>query len=59
YPEAKVTQIFDVKKDPWETRNLANDARYRPLKGHLLDRLHRFQRDLEDDLPPVSAGNPA
>jgi choline-sulfatase len=55
YPEAGVTQLFDVNKDPWEIHNLAGDSKSAALKGKLLDRLHRFQRELEDDLPLVKA----
>ena len=53
YPQAGVTQLFDIEKDPWEIRNLAGDANFASLRSSLLDRLHRFQRDLEDDMPPV------
>lgn len=56
YPQAGVTQLFDLEKDPWEIHNIAGDSKSAALKGHLLDRLHRFQRELEDDLPPVTAG---
>lgn len=54
YPQARVTQLFNLNKDPWEIRNLANDPKHASLKKTLLDRLHRFQRELEDDMPPVS-----
>jgi choline-sulfatase len=57
YPKAGVTQLFDANKDPWEIHNLAGDPKYAALKGSLLERLHRFQRDLEDDLPPVTLGD--
>jgi choline-sulfatase len=50
YPEAKETQLFDIVKDPWETDNLASKKEHTSLKAHLLDRLHRFQNDLGDDL---------
>jgi arylsulfatase A-like enzyme len=53
YPVAGVTQLFDLNKDPWEVRDLAGDPWYGPLKASLLERMHRFQRELEDDLPPV------
>jgi arylsulfatase A-like enzyme len=55
YPEAGVTQLFDLNQDPWEIHNLADQSRYAALKAGLLERLHRFQRELGDDLPPVSA----
>jgi arylsulfatase A-like enzyme len=55
YPQAGVTQLFDIQKDPWETQNLADQREYAALRKHLLKRLHRFQKELEDDLPPVAA----
>jgi choline-sulfatase len=55
YPQAGVTQLFDMQKDPWETQNLADRREYAALRKHLLKRLHRFQKELEDDLPPVAA----
>lgn len=54
YPQAGVTQLFDLRKDPWEIQNLAGRREYATLKGHLLERLHRFQKELEDDLGPVA-----
>jgi choline-sulfatase len=54
YPEVGVTQLFDLNKDPWEIHNLADDRKYTALKGSLLETLHHFQRELGDDLPPVS-----
>lgn len=53
YPEAGVTQLFDLRRDPWETKNLAPDPASAALKRSLLERLHRFQKELGDDLPPV------
>ena len=49
-----MTQLFDLKKDPWEMRNLADKPEYAAVKRALLERLHRFQRELEDDLPLLS-----
>lgn len=51
YPEARVTQLFDLKKDTWEMRNLADKPEYAGVKHALLERLNQFQRELEDDLP--------
>jgi arylsulfatase A-like enzyme len=53
YPEARVTQLFDLTQDAWEVRNLADDRRFGAIRRSLLARLHRFQRELGDDLPPV------
>ena len=55
YPQAGVTQLFDLKKDPWEVHNIASDAKHAALKKSLLERLHRFQKELEDDIPAVTA----
>ncbi len=54
YPEARMAQLFDLSRDPWETRNLAGDRAYAALRRTLVERLHRFQKELGDDLPPVS-----
>jgi choline-sulfatase len=51
YPVARETQLFDLKKDPWEMHNLAEKPEHAAVKRALLERLHRFQRELEDDLP--------
>ena len=53
YPQAGVTQLFNVRKDPWEIQNLAERREHAALRKDLLDRLHRFQRELDDDLAPV------
>jgi arylsulfatase A-like enzyme len=53
YPEAGVTQLFDIKKDPWELTNLADKPEHSALKGRLMSRLQRFQRELGDDLKSV------
>lgn len=56
YPQAGITQLFDLRKDPWELHNRAEDSAFAALRGQLLQRLHRFQREFEDDLRPVAAG---
>lgn len=53
YPHIGKTQLFDVRNDPWETRDLAGRPEHAGLQKDLLARLHRFQRELEDDLPAV------
>ncbi|HUS06183.1 MAG TPA: sulfatase-like hydrolase/transferase [Bryobacteraceae bacterium] len=50
YPQAGVTQLFDLKKDPWETENVADNKEYAAIRTSLTARLHRFQRELEDDI---------
>jgi arylsulfatase A-like enzyme len=53
YPKAGVTQLFDVQKDPWEIVNLEGDPKLAGVRKDLRARLHRFQKDLGDNLPPV------
>ena len=48
YPQAKQTQLFDLEKDPWETRNLAEDAAHKSLRQDLQGRLQRLQKELGD-----------
>jgi arylsulfatase A-like enzyme len=55
YPQAGVTQLFDLQKDPWEVHNLSERREYAATRKHLLERLHRLQRELDDDLGPVAA----
>jgi choline-sulfatase len=50
YPQAGVTQLFDLRKDPWETTNVAGDARYAATRGALLARMRKFQAELGDGL---------
>jgi choline-sulfatase len=50
YPKVGVTQLFDLNKDPWEIRNLADDRRHEPLKRSLFDRLRELQRELGDEV---------
>ncbi len=50
YPQAGVTQLFDLKRDPWETNNLAGRKEFATVQGGLLERLRRLQKELDDDL---------
>jgi choline-sulfatase len=50
YPKARVTQLFDLKKDPWETKNLAEDRRYAGLRRQLMERLRGMQGELGDEV---------
>jgi choline-sulfatase len=50
YPQAGVTQLFDLKKDPWEMANVADQPAYRAVREHLQERLRRFQSELDDNL---------
>ena len=49
YPNDPVCQLFDMKKDPWETRNVAGDSKYagaladmRKRQGEWESRLEKF-----------------
>ena len=53
YPQAGVTQLFDLRRDPWEIRNLADQPAYASTRANLLDRLQRFQKELGDEIAPV------
>jgi choline-sulfatase len=53
YPKAGVTQLFDIRRDPWEIENLAGKPEHAKTRKELLALLHRFQNDLGDELPPV------
>ncbi len=57
YPAAGVTQLFDIRRDPWETVNLAGKREHAGVQKQLLARLHRFQKELGDELSPVEAGS--
>jgi choline-sulfatase len=49
YPQAGTTQLFDLREDPWETADVSGRPEYAAARGHLLERLRRFQRELGDD----------
>lgn len=53
YPQAGVTQLFDLARDPWETKDLSSERTLAPVKDALLQRLRRFQKELEDSGPAV------
>jgi len=46
YPQAGQAQLFDMSKDPWETRNLADDPKFAALRSDLMQRLTRMEKDL-------------
>jgi len=48
YPKAKRVQLFDLEKDPWETKNLA--AETPTLVKTLWGRLNTLQKQLDDPL---------
>ncbi len=50
YPEARVTQLFDMAGDPWELHNLADDPAHAALRRDLAARLRQQQKELDDPL---------
>lgn len=50
YPQIGRQQVFDLKKDPWETRDVSEEKEYRATKEMLGGRLRRFQQQLGDKL---------
>ncbi len=44
------TQLFNLKKDPWETRNLADDRRQQKRIKKMRAQLSREMRETQDDL---------
>lgn len=48
YPQVNRVQLFDLKKDPWETRNLADEKGSAPLKARMFGLLRAHQRELGD-----------
>ena len=50
YPEVQRIQLFDIEKDPWEMHDLAEEAEMASLKEQMMQRLQRFQKELDDPL---------
>jgi choline-sulfatase len=50
YPQVGKSQIFDLQRDPWETRDVGDDQGYTAVRKDLMDRLKKHQRDLGDPL---------
>lgn len=46
-------QLFDLEKDPWETRNLAGDEEYKDVLEELADELGRWQKSVGDPLADI------
>lgn len=45
----KLTQLFDLKEDPWETRNFFDIAGYEEITDRLRRRLFAYRDEWEDD----------
>jgi len=50
YPEVKKAQLFDLKNDPMEIRDIAGKAKSRDIKARLFRELVKKQNELGDFL---------
>ncbi len=57
YPEVNVTQLFDLRNDPEEMRDLANDPAHVPRVAQLMAKLKEAQPKFGDNLP-LTVANP-
>jgi Arylsulfatase A and related enzymes len=48
YPQIGKSQLFDLKTDPWEIRDLAEERRYAAVRGRLEELLKKQRRELGD-----------
>lgn len=51
YPKAGRNQLFNIKEDPWETRNLINDPSRADTANRLVRRLKELQAEVGDEMP--------
>lgn len=58
YPAIDHTQLFDLRNDPYELHNLADDTTYRTTRDRLRRELQRQQQQAGDTLP-LRVANPA
>ena len=60
-PKAGQVQLFDIERDPWETRNLAAEPRHTATLASLNGKLRALMRQMKDPLPEeeVFAAAPA
>ncbi len=54
YPQVNVTQLFDLRTDPFETRNLADNPEYANKINELLVAMKQEQEKYGDPLPLTS-----
>jgi choline-sulfatase len=50
YPQVRIIQLFDLRKDPWEMHNVVAEPSYEAVKKDLMKRLRSFQAELDDPL---------
>jgi arylsulfatase A-like enzyme len=58
YPRINHTQLFDLKNDPHELHNLADDSAQAERVKEMLELLKKWQRKAGDDLP-LTVANPS
>lgn len=58
YPEVEVTQLFDLKNDPDELKNLAGEAGQKERVAKMLAQMTGWQKRL-NDAAPLTVANPA
>ena len=58
-PLAGQVQLFDVKRDPWEMRDLAADPKHAATLAMLDGKLRELMRELKDPLPDEQLFTPA
>jgi arylsulfatase A-like enzyme len=51
YPAIDKTQLFDLKSDPHEMSDLAEDPSYASQVDEMMELLRRWQREVDDDTP--------
>lgn len=51
YPKVDVTQLFDLKSDPYELNNLAEKSNYQPKVKELMSELEKLQKHFHDKAP--------
>ena len=54
YPEPNVILLFDLAKDPHETRDLARDPAHKATLTALKRKLAELQKEMKDPLPPLN-----
>ena len=50
YPHVREVQLFDLKNDPWEATDLAEDPRHANTVRQLDKELHRWMKETQDKL---------
>ncbi|MBS7176718.1 MAG: hypothetical protein KH056_11150, partial [Clostridiales bacterium] len=43
-------ELYDLKLDPWESKNLAQEPEYETIKQELASRLYQWMADTQDPL---------